>query len=504
MKNILTVLSAIILTLSLTAQEKAYTPVLVTPEDAAINLMPITTLDWNPVAGFYNIRYEIQVSNNESFTDIAAELVAICSAVETPALKFNSQYYWKVRAVDDNNTSEWSEVRTFTTFEALTTTAPNSNNVQSPRTTFSWKSVGNITFNGIASFEVLVDTSKEFDPSSPNYRQEVFEGDFTGSVSTSQYIPDLVFGNKYYWKVRAINSGIGVLADESAWTTVDSFNIVSANVPTSPSNGEEDVDPNIELKVKNTYNPCSYIFQISEDEEFTAPAQYSSKTTTLKEYDTLEYGKTYYWRNLLAYNGQQSDWTEVWSFSVIAAPTLVGPANGADMTKDDGLRFKKIGGTDEYEIQVAANNTFTNPVTYTMSQPSATVGSALLSNFHLSEYNMTYYWRVKASNKASGESDWSVVRSFVYRESSGINDYDKVSTTIYPNPNNGKFSIELNQRVDNAQIRIFDLTGRVHFIENISLNENEKYDISVDLQNGLYILEMNNNGIRTHKKFTVM
>ena len=57
---------------------------------------------------------------------------------------------------------------------------------------------------------------------------------------------------------------------------------------------------------------------------------------------------------------------------------------------------------------------------------------------------------------------------------------------IYPNPNNGKFSIDLGAIYDNIEIAIYDLGGRL--IENKSYNDAQTLQLSVNEPNGIYIL----------------
>ncbi len=103
---------------SLFAQQKITVPVLIAPEDNAINQMPDALLDWNPVAGVGPVTYEAQLSEDDTFTNPEIFIVD-GSSVSGENLFFGKTYYWRVRASDETGTSDWSEIFKFTVFSRL-------------------------------------------------------------------------------------------------------------------------------------------------------------------------------------------------------------------------------------------------------------------------------------------------------------------------------------------------------------------------------------------------
>ena len=163
MKKLLYTFLITIVSVSLFAQTKVSTPVLVSPEDTEVNQMPDVTLDWNPVAGVGQVSYEAQLAEDEAFTNPVIFNESI-SAATTENLFFGKTYFWRVRATDDIGTSDWSVPFSFTVFNALDLNKPNDgNDGEDPNVDLSWKDkVGGNAGTPISGFTYVdcqVDTS---------------------------------------------------------------------------------------------------------------------------------------------------------------------------------------------------------------------------------------------------------------------------------------------------------------------------------------------------------
>ncbi len=80
------------------------------------------------------------------------------------------------------------------------------------------------------------------------------------------------------------------------------------------------------------------------------------------------------------------------------------------------------------------------------------------------------------------------------------------SASIYPNPNNGNFSLLINNDFSGkVEVKILDMTSRV--IENITLNKESSlisHDFNLNnLSNGFYYISIENNNQRLVKKFII-
>jgi hypothetical protein len=79
------------------------------------------------------------------------------------------------------------------------------------------------------------------------------------------------------------------------------------------------------------------------------------------------------------------------------------------------------------------------------------------------------------------------------------------SVVVYPNPANEEINMQFNHKVEGAAtVRIFDMNGRIVSQQNLPQvwNTNFKYNTS-NLESGLYIIELENNGEVSQHRFSV-
>lgn len=77
--------------------------------------------------------------------------------------------------------------------------------------------------------------------------------------------------------------------------------------------------------------------------------------------------------------------------------------------------------------------------------------------------------------------------------------------SIYPNPNNGEFVLELNgstNEVKESLVSIYNLMGQQVFEKQVMSNGKQTIDVST-LTNGTYLVKVNSNGVILHKKITI-
>jgi Tol biopolymer transport system component len=89
-------------------------PVLSTPANGSIALLPYIKLEWQSSPGANS--YGLQVSASSDFTSVVDEQTGIADTYHrVSGLKINATYYWRVNASDAIGTSTWSKGWRFTT-----------------------------------------------------------------------------------------------------------------------------------------------------------------------------------------------------------------------------------------------------------------------------------------------------------------------------------------------------------------------------------------------------
>jgi|GEM_PF-1914093 len=192
-------------------------PLLSSPANGAINLSCSTLLLWNVSIGATS--YTLQVSTSNTFSSFVFYLPTIFSTSQQLALDYYTTYYWRVSASNNNGTSDWSSVWSFTTQEppyppvppVLSSPANGETNISlSP--TLSWNaSSGATSYTLKVSMQVIL-TNPAFNNNMIVYDQNV-------GNNTSQQLTGLYHSTKYIWRVFALNSyGISAPAERSFTT----------------------------------------------------------------------------------------------------------------------------------------------------------------------------------------------------------------------------------------------------------------------------------------------
>lgn len=96
------------------------TVTLTAPADAATDIFPTITFDWQPEASANT--YDLEVATQSDFLGgIVLSLENIATDSYNQTLPFGTQYYWRVRGENGNGKGVWSSTYSFTTSSAKTT-----------------------------------------------------------------------------------------------------------------------------------------------------------------------------------------------------------------------------------------------------------------------------------------------------------------------------------------------------------------------------------------------
>ncbi|MEM2618367.1 MAG: Ig-like domain repeat protein [Candidatus Hadarchaeales archaeon] len=92
-------------------------PQLIAPENNCRMHVPVATFAWEQASDMTSVTYELQVSNDESFSSMVLWVRGLVENFYSPPVILTGTFYWRVRAIDAaRNVGNWSEVWMFTNY----------------------------------------------------------------------------------------------------------------------------------------------------------------------------------------------------------------------------------------------------------------------------------------------------------------------------------------------------------------------------------------------------
>jgi len=390
------------------------TPSLLSPETGATGISRSPTLSWSQATDAAS--YRVQVSPVQTFDTSFIDSSGIGgTGVQISGLEFETEYFWRVQAVNEAGTGDWSQSRSFTTLDEpleapgvpvlISPTAGETEVSRSPL--LDWDVAANA-----ASYRMQLSVSQTF---------ETVENDITGIFDTEISVSGLDYETVYYWRVQAINeAGTSDWSQTRLFTTLDE----PLSAPSSPGlllpeAGSTDISRTPELSWSAPADAETYRVQVSESSGFGSLAvDLNNISEPHALADNLNYGTTYFWRVQAANDAGQSNWSEIRSFSTRdqpqlppSAPLLVSPQSGSEdiSSRNHTFSWNEADGAETYRLQLSVNN---NPFTPSIDIENINDISRSVEGL---EPETTYLWRVQALNGA-GSSEWSEIWFFVTDE----------------------------------------------------------------------------------------
>lgn len=402
------------------SSSRRFTTVLTTPEvptqiaplDEATEVAASVTLSWT--RNICAQAYLLEVARDNNFTDIVLSQSLADSFNNVGPLSGETMYFWRVRASNPVDTSEYSAVRRFTTAVfppsvPVLTSPANGAVVSSLTPTVSW----NPSENNAVTYHLQVDTAADFPSSSVV--------DDNSLTATSFTLPTLTNCIVYFWRVSATNS-----AGTSAFSSVRSFQAPSVvpSVPSlvAPADNAVDAGPQPTLQWSSS-DACSkrFVLHVAQDASFNIIIRRDTVTVLSKQLGPLGGETDYFWRVASLNDAGMSAFTGARKFTtgifVPSIPSLVAPINNA-LLPDNAPRLvwgKSTNNPRTYQLQVDTSASFSAPF---VNDSTLTDTTIQLPPLIVCE---TYFWRVRAKNPA-GTTAFSGSRSF------------RTPTNVPPNP----------------------------------------------------------------------
>ncbi|MBN2681480.1 MAG: T9SS type A sorting domain-containing protein [Bacteroidales bacterium] len=370
----------------------------VSPANGSNDMPPQTTIDWTAVTGNNGYLYRADTTINFNSPLLIAGTTAVNSSeITLTDLRFENTYYWQAAVITATDTSNWSDLWSFTVIKKVENVAPaNSSTNLATSVTIDWTAI-----TGNNGYLYQVDTCEEFNST-------MYFSSPTATNVSQETIENMRFGTTYYW-----NAACKTISDTSVWGATWSFSTLDAAVNVSPSNGANGLSINPTIDWQSMTGNLGYIYQLDITPDFSSASLVEGTTSTNVSqfsFSGLLNGNTYYWRVAIKNLVDTSGWGPIWSFTtnylLSFAPILTSPVNEAiDIPVNDvNFTWESIAGATEYQFQYSVSADFSTSVfSETTNELFTTISG--FSN------NTTYYWRVRAGN-GSGYSPWSSVWSF--------------------------------------------------------------------------------------------
>jgi hypothetical protein len=427
-------------------------PSLYSPANGSVTNDNTPRFEWTRVYDVTGVRYELWVDNDSDFSSPEI-LENVSENYRIPIVELGDEnYFWRVRAWDGvlggiPKAGPFSEVWTLlidTVPPVVPENSPQDGRIYGTATlTLSWNAVQDRSnsptgeVSGIAYYEIQVSNHPDF--SYINYSGTTLDNNW--GLGDPGYPAAGFAEDNYYFRVRAWDRA-GNTVD---WSVCKVWNfVVDLTRPYGPAlyvpendaaennvQGDYVVVTHVWESVKDASGIDHYEIQVATDENFTAllGSEYFSPSTPenlRQNYVTVFYpwDERYFWR-VRAYDRaaptEPGAWSQVYTLVIDRikplTPSLFLPVNGkvtSDNTPyfewenvpDNTAATQEVSGVDHYILQIDTSPNFASPLTFIVRE----------NRFTLPDENSlqvgTYYWRVRAVDRAGNQGDWSVTFTF--------------------------------------------------------------------------------------------
>ncbi len=391
-------------------------PTLSLPVDGAVTTgvsdppygMP--SLEWEAVEEA--TRYQVELSTSAGFANPLVSTPTYATSHTIDDAKPDGVYYWRVRALIDNQWGPYSEVRSFRkdwSDNGTLLPQPLSPEADATRSAFASDDFAWMPVPGAATYRFEIAT----DPTIGNVV-------YSATTLAPRHTPtERLSANQYYWRVTPAdtNGNFGqpgpVQGFIFSWSTPPTLLEPAANVETP-------FVPTFSWTALEA--AATYRLEISTQQDFGSASAFVTPNTEFTPEDAFSNDQDYYWRvKAIDYQNNNTAWSEVrryrvrWNFQA----KLLTPSNNQILLAYPYFSWSPIPGAERYQIQIDKSTSFDSPIG---DEEIYNVTSYTQPEWKTVLLDQDYFWRVRGRDGQGNYSPWSTVFSF------------RVSNRTSPNP----------------------------------------------------------------------
>ncbi len=359
-------------------------PTLTNPLNNETYISSNTGLNWNLVYGANT--YRVQLASDTLFANIISDIIVSTNSYQLNALLNSTNYFWRVKSKNTNDSSQWSMIFKFTTAPVgyLSFLNESFENISYPPA--NWLS---IIDNGTVNWQrVSAGTNPTCSPIDGSAMLKYNSYNAENNSSARLISPELNLSNSininlsfniYREAGYSSNADRVLVYINNNESIIGAYLIATINRSTSL------------LPITSQTGWHEYLYQI--------PIQYYYANAHIIFVSISAYGNSIYMDKIKLYGMENP---------TISTVTLTTPLNNSiNNSVNTTFNWTALTNASSYRIELSTNNSFTNNlISQTVSNNTATINT---------NYNTLYYWRVKAYN-TSDSGAWSDVFHFTTRQ----------------------------------------------------------------------------------------
>ncbi len=368
------------------------------------------SLEWEALAEA--TRYQVELSTSAGFANPLVSAPTYATSHTIDDAKPDGVYYWRVRALIDNQWGPYSEVRSFRkdwSDNGTLLPQPLSPEADATRSAFASADFAWMPVPGAATYRFEIAT----DPGIGNVV-------YTVTNLAPHHTPSArLSANQYYWRVTPAdtNGNFGqsgpVRGFTFSWSTPPTLLEPAADVETPfvPTFSWTAVEA-----------AATFRLEISTQRDFGSASVFVTPNTEFTPEDAFSNDQDYYWRvKAIDYQNNNTAWSEVRSYRVRwnFQAKLLTPSNNQILLAFPYFSWSPIPGAERYQIQIDKSTSFNSPIAneevYNVTAYTQPKWSTVL-------LDQDYFWRVRGRDAQGNYSPWSTVFSF------------RISNQTSPNP----------------------------------------------------------------------